>query len=103
MSSGMVNSSFWVKAADRRGALLISMPPLGLIRRDSHWRPSKSRNSKTKHNREISDATFRRPRVVLGPSSPNSFSHPWLVQFMGHENVAVGPNFTVNLVVKKEP
>ena len=40
MSSGMVNSSFWVKAADRRGALLISMPPLGLIRRDSHWRPS---------------------------------------------------------------
>ena len=40
MNSGMVNSSFWVKAADRRGALLISIPPIGLVRRASHWRPS---------------------------------------------------------------
>ena len=42
ISSGIVKSSFWVKAAVRRGALsrLISMPPLGLIRRGSHWRPS---------------------------------------------------------------
>jgi hypothetical protein len=39
VSSGMVNSSFWVKAVVRRGELLISIPPLGLFGRDSHWRP----------------------------------------------------------------
>ena len=39
VSSGIVKSNVWFQATVWRGELLISISPLGLFGRDSHWRP----------------------------------------------------------------